>query len=308
MTTALVTGGAGFIGSHLVEALLAQGARVRVLDNLSTGRREHLEGQSVEWFVADVRDLSEVRRAAHGVDVVFHLAAMISVAETMADPVACYAVNVLGSVHVLEGARTEGVRRVVLASSAAVYGDVAGAAGEGKPARPRSPYGMSKLAMEEAARLYADAYHLPTTCLRFFNVYGPRQRADSPYAAVIPQFIEGMLRGHPQVIHGDGHQTRDFVYVKDVAQACLRAAERAPGKGEALNIASGRSVSILALYQTLQRLIPSAGAPGFGPERPGDIRHSRGDPRLARQALGYRPEVDLETGLRSTVQWFQETM
>ncbi len=308
MTTALVTGGAGFIGSHLVEALLAQGARVRVFDNLSTGRREHLAGLQVEWFVADVRDLSEVRRAARGVDHVFHLAAMISVAETMADPPACYAVNVLGSLNVLETARAEGVKRVVLASSAAVYGDAAGKAGEARPARPCSPYGASKLAMEQAARLYAEAYHLPTTCLRFFNVYGPRQRADSPYAAVIPQFIEGLLRGQPPAIYGDGHQTRDFVYVKDVARACLLAAEKAAGRGEALNIASGRSVSILDLYRTLQRLIPAASPPSFGPPRPGDIRHSRGDPRLARQALGYRPEVDLETGLRSTVQWFQETM
>ncbi len=307
MTTALVTGGAGFIGSHLVEALVGRGARVRVLDDLSTGRREHLAGLEVEWHVADVRDLSEVRRAARGVDYVFHLAAMISVAETMADPLACYAVNVLGSLHVLESARLEGARRVVLASSAAVYGDVEGKADEARTAAPRSPYGASKLAMEQAARLYAETYDLPSICLRFFNVYGPRQCVDSPYAAVIPQFIEGMLAGRPPAIHGDGHQTRDFVYVKDVVRACLLAAERGDGRGEAINVASGRAVSILTLYRTLQRLIPSVGAPSFGPARPGDIRHSCGSPRRARRALGYRPEVDLETGLRSTVQWFQET-
>ncbi len=307
MTAALVTGGAGFIGSHLVEALVRQGVRVRVLDNLSTGRREHLAGLDVEWFVADVRNSEEVRRATWGAEHVFHLAAMISVAETMSDPLACYAVNLIGSLHVLESARAAGVKRVVLASSAAVYGDAGGKVAEASTTRPRSPYGASKLAMEQAAQFYGEAYDLPTTCLRFFNVYGPRQRADSPYAAVIPQFIDGMLQGQPPAIHGDGCQTRDFVNVRDVVRACLLAAEKGPGKGEALNIGSGRSVSILDLYRALQRLIPGIGAPSFGPPRPGDIRNSCADLRRARRALGYRPEVDLAAGLRSTIESFQET-
>lgn len=308
MATVLVTGGAGFIGSHLAAALVARDHHVRVFDNLSTGRREDLAGINVDWVVADIRDAPAVREAMRGVDWVFHLAAMISVVETMNDPLACYSVNLTGSLNVLAAAHVEGAQSVVLASSAAVYGDSEGIVDETAPARPCSPYGASKLAMEQVARVYAEAYGLPTVSLRYFNVYGPRQRADSPYAAVIPLFVRAMMKGEAPTIDGDGRQTRDFVFVDDVVRACLLAVEKAPREGGVLNIGSGQSVSILDLYQILQRLIPGAKAPGFGPPRAGDIRHSGGDVRLAQKALGYRPMTDLESGLRSTVQWFRESI
>lgn len=306
MASALVTGGAGFIGSHLVRALAARGDRVRVLDDLSTGRQGNLDGVEAELVVGDIRSPEAVAQAARGVDTVYHLAAMISVAETMADPLTCYDVNLRGSLNVLEGARKAGARAVVLASSAAVYGAAEGRVREDSPTRPLSPYGASKLAMEGAAALYAEAYQLPTVSLRPFNVYGPRQSPDSPYAAVIPLFIRRLLDGAPLTIDGDGRQTRDFVFVGDVVRAMILAAERAAGATGPINIGTGRAVSILSLAGALRSLIPAREPPAHGPPRPGDIRHSASDIRLARSALGYRPEVALEQGLKVTVQWFRE--
>ena len=306
MASVLVTGGAGFIGSHLARALAARGDRVRVLDSLATGSRDNLDGVEADLVEGDIRDPEAVRQAIQGADEVYHLAAMVSVAETMTDPLTCYGVNLTGSMNVLEAAREVGARAVVLSSSAAVYGGVEGRVRETSPTRPISPYGASKLAMEEAAALYADTYGLPTVSLRLFNVYGPRQSPSSPYAAVVPLFIRRLLDDEPVNVDGDGGQTRDFVFVEDVVRAMVLSAERAAGVHGPFNIGTGRSVSIHTLAATLQGLVPVDRDTTYGPPRPGDIRHSASDIRRAKAALGYRPKVTLEDGLRATVQWFRE--
>ena len=305
MATALVTGGAGFIGSHLVRELLERRDQVRVLDDLSTGREENLSGLDLDLIVGDIRDLRTVQQAVEGVNLVFHLAASISVSASIEDPLDCYAVNLNGSLNVLWAAHKAGVRRVVLASSAAVYGESEGKVDESSPTHPLSPYATSKQAMEQAAQLFATTSGLRTTSLRCFNVYGPRQCPDSPYAAVIPIFIQTMLEDRPPTIDGDGKQTRDFVYVEDVVRAFLLAAEHGEDAGEVFNIGGGGSISILDLVHTLQQLIPNAPAPIFGPPRPGDIRFSQADISRAERALGYRPTIDLKQGLQTTVQWFR---
>ncbi len=301
-----MTGGAGFIGSHLVHALAGRGDHVRVFDSLSTGRRENLAGVEAELVEGDIRDPAALAQASRGAVAVYHLAAMVSVAETMSDPLNCYEVNLTGSLRVLEAARKAGARAVVLASSAAVYGAAEGRVRETSPARPISPYGATKLAMEEVAALYAAAYHVPAVSLRLFNVYGPRQSASSSYAAVIPLFIRRLLEGAPLNLDGDGGQTRDFVFVGDVVRAMILAAQKAAEAPGPFNIGTGRSVSISRLAATLERLIPAGRPPSHGPPRPGDIRHSASDIRRAGAALGYRPEVTLEQGLQATVQWFRE--
>ncbi len=306
MAVALVTGGAGFIGSHLVRGLLRRGHEVRVLDDLSSGARSNLQGLQVELIVGDVRDQAVVQRAVQGADWVFHLAALVSVPGSMDDPVGCYEINLTGSLNVLWAAHQAGVRRVVLASSAAVYGEAQGPVKEDAPKAPLSPYAASKLAMEAAGRLFTTAYDLPTVALRFFNVYGPLQPPDSPYAAAIPIFTQALLEGRTPVIFGDGLQTRDFVYVEDVVQANLLAAEREAAVGRVFNIGGGSSVSILGLIEVMRELIPGSPAPVHGPPRPGDIRSSQADISGAREALGYRPETALEAGLQKTVEWFRE--
>ena len=302
MSPVLVTGGAGFIGSHLVRAVLARGDDVLVLDNLSTGARANLADLPVELLVADVGEADQVRAATRGVDTVFHLGAMISVPVSLENPANCYRTNVLGSLHVLEAARREQVRRVVLASSSAVYGDHDGPVAEDAASRPMSPYASSKLAMEELARLYTSAMGLQTVCLRFFNVYGPRQDVHSPYAAVIPLFIEGLLDGRPPTIHGDGGQSRDFVFVEDVVQAMLQASQAAVA-GQVFNIGQGQSWTVLELAETLAALVQESLPPVFGPARAGDIRTSAADIGRATEALGYRPVWDLHQGLQVTVEW-----
>jgi UDP-glucose 4-epimerase len=299
----LVTGGAGFIGSHLVRALLARGDQVRVLDDLSSGRAENIAGLEVEFVLGDIRDPQVVRHTLRDCELVFHQAAMVGVPDSMVDPLGCYASNVTGSIHVLQAAREQGVRRVVLASSAAVYGQAEGVVDESMPTLPVSPYGASKLAMEQIAQVYARGYGLETVCLRYFNAYGPRQSPDSPYAAVIPTFVRKMLRGEAPAIEGDGKQTRDFVYVEDLVQANLLAAEARDAAGQVFNVAGGRRVSIVELGETLRSLLPGIPASGHGPEREGDIRHSAADLTRAEQALGYRPRTALKEGLRKTVEW-----
>jgi nucleoside-diphosphate-sugar epimerase len=309
MSLTLVTGGAGFIGAHLVRALLARGRQVRVLDDLSSGDRANLAGLPVEFVLGDIRRAEQVEQAAAGAQVIYHLAAMVSVPRSMADPAGCYAANVLGSVNILEAARRGGARRVVLSSSCAVYGAVDQPAEETLVPQPASPYAASKVAMEDAARLYARSLGVATVCLRYFNVYGPRQPQDSEYAAVIPRLISAMQAGRRATIHGDGGQTRDFVYVEDVVSANLLAADGPVDDGRPINIASGRSISINQLADNLHALIPGAPAPRHGPPRPGDLRLSAGNIELAEQALGFRPNTAWEDGLRSTVEWFgrQET-
>ncbi|HEY45593.1 MAG: hypothetical protein AMJ88_13960 [Anaerolineae bacterium SM23_ 63] len=305
MTTSLVTGGAGFIGSHLVRALLERGDQVRVLDNLSTGRRENLTDLDVTLIEGDIRDLNTVLQAVSGISHLYHLAALISVQASVEDPLDCYAVNLNGSLNVLWAAQQAGVSRVVLASSAAVYGDTDKKVDETVKTRPLSPYASSKLAMEQAAQLFATTSNLPTVSLRCFNVYGPRQSPDSPYAAVIPIFIRDMLEGRPPTIHGDGKQTRDFVSVEDVVQAFILATEMEEALGDVFNIGGGASISILDLAHTLQQIIPNSLDPIYAPSRLGDIRFSEADITRAESALGFRPTTDLKEGLQITVEWFQ---
>ena len=305
MAKVLVTGGAGFIGSHLAHSLLDRGDRVRVLDNLSTGSKTNLAGLEVDFIEGDIRDAAVVKEIIKDVDFIVHLAAFISVAGSMENPLACYATNLNGSLNVLMQASQAGVRRVVLASSAAVYGESESPVDENHPPNPLSPYAASKLAMEQAAKLFSQSFNLETVCLRFFNAYGPRQSPDSPYAAAIPKFIQVMSDGEPVTIHGDGRQTRDFVYVGDIVNAMLLAADGDSIDGRVFNIAGGNSVSINKLVETLQRFFPETPDPVFGPPRQGDLLFSEADISLAERALGYRPHIDLQEGLGITVEWFR---
>ena len=305
MAKVLVTGGAGFIGSHIVRDLLDRGDQVRVLDNLSTGSKANLAGLNIDFIEGDIRDAAVAQESIKNVDAVFHLAAFISVAGSMEDPLACYDANLNGSLNVLMQADKAGVRRVVLASSAAVYGESESTVDENHPPTPLSPYAASKLAMEQAAKLFSQSFNLETVCLRFFNAYGPRQSPDSPYAAAIPKFIQVMSAGEPVTIHGDGRQTRDFVYVGDIVNAMLLAADGESIDGRVFNIAGGNSVSINKLVETLQRFFPETPDPVFGPPRQGDLLFSEADISLAERALGYRPRIDLQAGLGITVEWFR---
>jgi nucleoside-diphosphate-sugar epimerase len=306
METILVTGGAGFIGSHLVHTMDGKGFAIRVFDNLSTGSLENLQGTQAKFLKGDIREQADILVAMREVDSVYHFAAYVSAPESVTQPEVCYEINIIGSLNVLHAAQQAGVKRVVLASSAAVYGDSRGAIHEDVPKNPASPYAVSKLAMEETARLFTRTYGLETVCLRFFNVYGPGQSPDSPYAAVIPQFIDDLVSGKGITIHGDGGQTRDFVYVEDVAQACLLAMEHPAAAGKTLNIAGGTSVSILELAGILQGFYPGAPEVQFGPSRPGDIRLSLADIGQAQATLGYRPATAFEEGLARTVEWFRQ--
>ena len=311
-TLALVTGGAGFIGSHIVHALLQRGFRVRVLDDFSSGKRENLAGfdtARLEVLEGDLRDPAAVREAVRGVAVVFHEAAFVSVPASMEDPLTCHQVNDTGTAGLLEAARRAGVEKVVLASSAAVYGDADDfPLKETLPPRPLSPYAATKAATELYARLYTAAFGLPVVALRYFNVYGPRQRPDSPYAAAIPIFARRMLAGQPPTIFGDGGQRRDFVFVGDVAEANLRAAESdAASSGEAINICTGSEVSLLELIATLREILPQAPPPEFAPPRPGDIYRSVGDPTKAERLLGFRPQTSLRDGLQAVLEWMKTT-
>jgi nucleoside-diphosphate-sugar epimerase len=305
MGRVLVTGGAGFIGSHTVKRLLTDKLQVCVFDNLSTGSLANLEGLQVEFRKGDICNPDVLSSAMKGVEFVYHYAAFISAPDSVTQPVACYETNVIGSLHVLQAAQRAGVKRVVLASSAAVYGNTEGAIQESTPKNPASPYAVSKLAMEETARLFTRTYGIETVCLRFFNVYGPGQSPDSPYAAVIPQFINDLESGKGITIQGDGEQTRDFIYVEDVAQACLLAMDQANVSGMTFNIAGGKSISILDLAGILQGFYPGAPEVQFGPSRPGDVRFSLADIGHATAALGYRPKTAFEDGLAQTVEWFK---
>lgn len=305
---ALVTGGAGFIGSNLVRCLLGSGASVRVLDDLSTGTRENvrdIEGR-VEMLIEDVSDPAAVAAAVRGVETVFHLAALPSVARSVADPIATHRVNANGTLNVLLAARDEGVRRVVYASSSSVYGDTPTLPKhEGMAVVPLSPYAASKLTGEAYCRAFTRSFGLETVSLRFFNVFGPRQDPGSEYAAVIPRFVTRMLEGDRPTVFGDGAQSRDFTYIANVVQACVLAAEAGLGAaGEAMNIGFGRRTTLLELIEILGQILGSGIEPEFGPARTGDVRDSLADITKAERLIGYRPLVDLREGLTQTVEWF----
>jgi UDP-glucose 4-epimerase len=296
----LVTGGAGFIGSHLVEALVARGERVRVLDDLSSGKRENLSTVlgDVELLVGDVADPGTVDRAIDGCETVFHLAAIASVQASIENPRHTHKVNVDGTLNILEAARRIGVRRVVFISSAAVYGDhTALPLREELPLRPLSPYGASKATGEAYCSAFRASYGLPTVVLRPLNAYGPRQDPTSPYSGVISIFASRMRRGDPPVIYGDGEQTRDFVYVEDVARALLSACEREAAVGGVFNVASGTQTSILQLAETLNQVLGTDIPPRLGPARPGEVRFSEGNTQHAQEVLGWEAKIPMHEGL-----------
>jgi UDP-N-acetylglucosamine/UDP-N-acetyl-alpha-D-glucosaminouronate 4-epimerase len=308
MAASLVTGGAGFIGSTLVRALLERGDAVRVLDNFSTGERENLAGLngSLEILEDDLRSRSALTQAVDGIDFIFHEAAFVSVPASMKDPETCFDVNVYGTVNLLSAARTAGVKRVVLASSAAVYGDADLLPLQEKTtSRPLSPYAASKMSNELYAQLYTEIFDLETVCLRYFNVYGPRQSPANQYAAAIPIFIRTMLDDRPPIIFGDGTQARDFIFVEDVVRANLRAAEVSGAAGRTYNICSGTEISILDLLNSLNSVLGCNLDPVFAAPRAGDIYRSLGDPSLSRDFLGFEAATSLEEGLGRTAAWMR---
>src|SRR4051794_8697470 len=303
---ALVTGGAGFIGSHVVERLLAAGQDVRVLDNLSTGHRSNLSGVSgeVELLTRDLRDLPSVQQAMRDCSAVIHLAALPSVPRSIHDAAATHHANATGTLNVLLAARDAGVSRVVFASSSSVYGAAAGLPKrESLSPLPISPYAVSKLAAEHYCRSFFEVFGLETVALRYFNVFGPRQDSRSEYAAVIPRFIHAFRSGRPPVIFGDGEQSRDFTYVDNVVEANLAALQTPGIGGRVYNIACGRQIKLNDLARSIRLQVGATVDGVHAPARAGDVRHSVADIGLARQELGYTPTVALEEGLRRTVQY-----
>ena len=317
MNRYLVTGGAGFIGSHIVETLLNQGHQVRVLDNFSTGRRETIRPlqtafpKTLEIHRGDIRNKKTCAEAVRGVDYVIHQAAQISVPKSMADPEETQAVNMAGTLNLLSVSRKGKIKKLVLASSCAVYGDDLPGQETSRPKaetnlpNPLSPYALSKLVGEYYCCIFSKSFGLPTVALRYFNVFGPRQDPRSEYAAVIPKFISALLQKKPPTIYGDGKQSRDFVYVADVVQANLKACRRPGVSGEVFNVASGRSVNLLQLLAGLQKIAPPAPRIVFAPSRSGDIRHSKAAIQKAKKILGYCPAVPFQRGLELTVESFK---
>jgi len=300
--TVLVTGGAGFIGSHLVEELMKRGCDVRVLDDFSSGKPENLTSLKKDAIIkGDVTDIAQVEMTMKGVDIVFHEAAQTSVQRSIREPVFTNQANVIGTLHVLMAARKAGVKKIVLASSAAVYGNV----GE-SPCReemqpsPLSPYAASKASAEAYCMMYHHLYGMATVCLRYFNVYGPRQDPASEYASVIPKFQSCFAASRRPTVFGDGKQSRDFVFISDVVKANMLAAERAVS-GECINIASGTRVTVSELVKAFQGVTGKHLGPEYAPSRPGDIRHSVADIRKAKRLLGFSPAVSLYDGLRQTM-------
>lgn len=304
----LITGGAGFIGANLAHVLVRRRESVRILDDFSTGRPANLEGieDGIEIVRGDLRDPAVVAHAVRGVEVILHQAALNSNPRSIKEPGPTNAVNVTGTLVLLEAAREAKVRRVVYASSSSVYGESpALPKTEDLPLLPKAPYGVSKLAAELYCRIFSQVYGLQTVCLRYFNVFGPRQLPDSEYAAVIPRFLRRMLAGQRPVIFGDGEQSRDFTPVANVVEANLCAAEATRGIGEAFNVACGRASTLNELVGWLNTELGTALSPIYEPPRPADIRHSYASVRRAEEILGYRPRVDVQTGLRDTVAWFK---
>jgi UDP-glucose 4-epimerase len=306
----LVTGGAGFIGSNIVERLVEEGQSVRVLDNFSTGKRENVEPwlDRIELIEGDLRDLDTVREAVNGVDYVLHQGAIPSVPRSVNDPMRSHECNATGTLNVLIAARDAGVKRVVYASSSSVYGDSPELPKrEDMPTNPLSPYAVSKLSGENYAIAFHQVYGLPTVCLRYFNVFGPRQDPASEYAAVIPKFITRMLRGERPIVYGDGLQSRDFTYVANVVEANLLACQSGLAVGQVMNAALGGRVSLLELIAQLNGILGANLAPRFEPARPGDVKHSQADTTRLKSLLHFEPVVGFDEGLRKALGWFRST-
>jgi nucleoside-diphosphate-sugar epimerase len=308
MAKYLVTGGAGFIGSHIVEALVERGDAVRVLDNLTTGKQENLEAVAgrFEFVEGDIRDPETCARAVKDMDHVLHEAALASVVRSVEDPLLTNAINVTGTLNLLLAARDAGVKSIVLASSSAVYGDdPAMPKVEGREGRPLSPYAVSKFVDEKYAQAFHALYGMNTVALRYFNVFGPRQDPFSHYAAVIPLFITKILRGERPIVYGDGEQSRDFIFVENVVRANIEAAGSAASAGEVLNVASGDGLTVNGLLVAVNEILGTRLEAIHADARPGDIRHSTADVSKSRRVLGFEPPVSFLDGLRETAAWYK---
>jgi UDP-glucose 4-epimerase len=306
----LVTGGAGFIGSNLVRALLERGDTVRVLDNFSTGFRGNLEDltDDVEMVEGDLRSYERVHAAVRGAEVVFHQGALPSVPRSVQDPLTTTAVNVEGTLNVLLAARDEGVRRVVSASSSSVYGNTGTLPRtEDQAPDPISPYAVAKLAAERFCTSFSRVYSMESISLRYFNVFGPRQDPNSQYAAVVPRFISAIAAGRPVTVHGDGEQSRDFTYIANVVAANLLAADAPDASGAILNVATGGSETVNSLAETIGRLLGKPVEKEHEPARAGDVHASWADISLARTTIGFEPTVDFEDGLQRTIESLRES-
>ena len=310
MSKILVTGGAGFIGSNLTETLLKKDHFVRVLDNFSTGKRENLifdqAYSSLEIIEGDIRDLPTCHQAVKGMDYVFHQAALPSVQRSIEDPAASQAINVGGTLNILLAAREERVKRLIYASSSSIYGDTPTLPKhEEMDSRPLSPYALQKYIGEQYGRLFSRLYGLDTLSLRYFNIFGPRQDPNSLYSAVIPRFIDALLRGRPPIIFGDGEQSRDFTYIENVVQANLLALSAEPLHGEAMNIACGKRTSLNQLLDVLKGILGVTLSPIYQEPRAGDVKHSLANINRAKEILNYEPTVGIEVGLEKTVEYFK---
>jgi nucleoside-diphosphate-sugar epimerase len=305
---ALVTGGAGFIGSHIAGTILRQGGTVRILDNMSSGREENLAACPGADFVrGDITSPDDTQKACQGCDTVFHHAALVSVQESIVHPERSFAVNASGTFNVLLAAREAGVKRLVFASSAAVYGDDPELPKrEDMALTPISPYGSDKAAGEHYLTMACRLWGLETVVLRYFNVFGPRQDPNGDYAAVIPRFVSRLVSGQAPIIFGDGNQTRDFLFIDDVVAANLAAATHPAAPGGIFNVARGDAISLLSLLEILQRATGLTVQPDFQPERTGDIVHSAANTSKVKDALGFIPATSLEAGLAATAQYFQK--
>jgi nucleoside-diphosphate-sugar epimerase len=310
MSYALVTGGAGFIGSHLTEALLREGHRVRVLDDFSTGKKENLifdkEYPALEMIEGDIRHLAVCQKAMKDIEYVFHQAALPSVQRSVEDPLGSNAVNAGGTLNILFSAREEAVKRVIYASSSSIYGDTPTLPKkEEMPPTPLSPYALQKYIGEQYCRLFYELYSLETVSLRYFNIFGPKQDPNSIYSAVIPKFIDALLKSQPPIIFGDGEQSRDFTYIENVVQANLLAMSAKHLHGEAINIACAEKTSLNQLLNMLREILGSKLSPVYEEPRKGDVRYSLADIRKGKNILNYEPKVGITLGLKKTVEFFQ---
>ncbi len=311
METALVTGGAGFIGSHIAERLVKEGYSVKVLDDFSTGKEENLKKikKDIEIIRGDIQIKDVVWDAIKGVDYVFHEAAMVSVAESIKNPAKCWKVNITGTQHIFNGAVKNNVKRVMIASSAAVYGNkLELPKREDMDTSPVSPYGDSKVMNEINAIKFYNENSLESVCLRYFNVFGPKQESDSPYSGVISKFIGKMSNGEAPTIYGDGRQTRDFIYVSEVVEANMLAMKEKKAVGLTLNIATGKQTSLLTLIDAINSILGKHIAPTFAEERKGDIKHSYAEVKKAKEMLGFEAKVGLKEGLEKTIEWYSQSI
>jgi UDP-N-acetylglucosamine/UDP-N-acetyl-alpha-D-glucosaminouronate 4-epimerase len=307
MALYLVTGGAGFIGSHLAEELTRRGERVRVVDSLITGKRQNLAHLSgIDFIEGDLADLDVARRVVDGVDFVLHQAAIPSVPRSVQDPITSNRANVDASLNVLVAARDAGVRRLVYAGSSSAYGNAAALPKvETMPAAPLSPYALQKLVAEQYCQMFTRLYGLETVTIRYFNVFGPRQDPSSPYSGVISLFISALCDGRQPTIYGDGEHTRDFTYVANVVDGVLRACHAKEASGEVINVATGGRISLNQLFRTVRDLVGARVEPIYAAPRAGDVRDSQADIQKARQLLGYEPKVSFDEGLKKTVDWYR---